>query len=93
MVASREYKALLLNKLNQLWFQGYVTFERWELLSWYGKDRITAVVWRDLEENWTAFYPDGDAPELGIIKCDDSTTPQKYVVLNRSAVLAMEALT
>lgn len=93
MIAMRESKTLLSNKLSQLWYQGCVAFERWELLSWYGKDRITAVVWRDIEENWMAFFPNGDAPPLGVIKCDDSTTPQKYFVLNTSAVFPLETLT
>lgn len=93
MIATRDYKALLANKMNQLWFQGHVTFERWELLSWYGKDRITAVVWRDIKENWETFFQQSDAPALGVIKCDDSTTPQKFVVINTAAVVDIDTLT
>jgi hypothetical protein len=86
MSVKREYKSNLDNKLNQLWYQGHAVFERWELLSWYGKDRITNVVWRDINDAWEALFV-GTAPQpLQVIKCDDTTATQKYIVVN-SAVL------
>jgi len=70
------------NKLNHLWHQGYVELHRWELLSWYEKDRITNVVWRDISERWEALF-EGEEPDiLAVIECGDSTPPAKYLVIN-----------
>jgi len=93
-MASRSINSniLLDNKLNQLWHQGYVVLHRWELLSWYGKDRITSVVWRDIGERWESLF-DGETPEkLKVIKCDDTTAPQKFVVINDSELVSINAL-
>ncbi|MEE9303640.1 MAG: hypothetical protein V3U84_07615 [Thiotrichaceae bacterium] len=83
---------LLENKLNQLWHQGYVVLHRWELLSWYGKDRITSAVWRDIWDSWEEMF-DGEEPEeLKVIKCDETTAPQKYVVVNDSELVNINTM-
>lgn len=92
MSVNKEYKALLSNKINQLWYQGYVTFERWELLSWYDRDRITNVVWRDINEAWADCFTNGSPSPLQVIKCDDSTSPQKFVVVNTASLTDIEDL-
>ena len=88
---TRKYKVLLDNKLNQLMYQGYVKLERWELRSWYGRDRLTNVVWRDITESWESLFED-TAPTLKIIKCDETTAPQQYLLLNSDQIVDLETL-
>jgi len=57
----------------QLWYQGYCTLTRWELGAGFDRERITNVVWREIQEIWE----EGDeteegAPVLKIIKCDET---------------------
>ena len=78
---------MLDNKLNQLWYQGHTVFERWELLSWYGRDRITNVVWRDINDEWEALFQTGKSQQLQVIKCDDTTTTQKFIVVNSTGLI------
>jgi len=95
MAIRRDYKVLLSNKLDQLNHQGYTILERWELLSWYGRDRITNVVWRDIQETWESYdwsAIKSGAPEIGVIKTDESTSCQTFVLVRKNSVRSIEKL-
>lgn len=80
MGLQKSRKIFLETKLDQLWHQGYCILERWELVSWFDKERITNVVWREIQEIWEEVYEDG-SPNLMIVKCDETTAPQRFVVV------------
>lgn len=81
MSIEKRFAVLLENKLNQLAFQGYTVFERWELLCWFNKERITTAVWVDIKERWSMRSEnEADTRKLSILKCDDTTSPQKYII-------------
>lgn len=88
----KQYSSALNDKLNQLWYQNYVVLERWELLSWYDRTRITNIVWRDILERWQEFFDQGDADALSVIACDDTTTPQKFILVRLSAAKDIEGM-
>lgn len=89
MVIQREYKAMLSHKLDQLNHQSYTVLERWELLSWYGRERVTNVVWRDIVELWESLDwtgVKGGTPTIGVIKTDETTSPQKFVLVRMDSI-------
>ncbi|MFK5948007.1 MAG: hypothetical protein QM500_04445 [Methylococcales bacterium] len=93
MAVQKRYKSAMETKLAQLWHQGYTVFERWELLAWYDKERLTNVVWRDIQETWEDIYDlDGTEKTLQIIKCDDSKSPQTIVFLHKMRISSVSSL-
>lgn len=81
----RMYEVSLNNKLNELWYQGATTFERWELLSWFGKERITNAVWTEIKERWDAFYTGSDAPaKLAFIPTSEK---ERYLVVIKEGLI------
>ncbi|CAI1772771.1 Uncharacterised protein [Serratia fonticola] len=85
MAVVRRFSPFLENKLNQLYHQGYVEFERWELLSWFQKDRITKAVWTEIISIWDEWF-DEPVP-LRMIQVDESSTPQKYLILRQDRII------
>ena len=84
MTVKKSYKIALETRLDQLWHQGYTVFERWELLSWFDKERLTNVVWREIHETWVDIFElEEDENVLQVIKCDETTTPQTFVVIQK----------
>ncbi|TON99424.1 hypothetical protein CGH45_23190, partial [Vibrio parahaemolyticus] len=82
MALQKRYKIALETKLDQLWHQGFCIIERWELASWFNKERITNVVWREILENWQEIYDlESNERPLEVIKCDSTTTPQTFVII------------
>ncbi|MBL4653739.1 MAG: hypothetical protein JKY53_12890 [Flavobacteriales bacterium] len=82
MALQKRYKIALETKLDQLWHQGFCVLERWELAAWFNKDRITNVVWREILENWQDIYDlKVDERPLNVIKCDSTSTPQTFVII------------
>ncbi|MDC9581800.1 hypothetical protein PSI15_09505 [Xenorhabdus sp. PR6a] len=91
MAVLKRFNSDLENKLNQLWYHGFVTFERWELLCWFEKDRITKAVWADIVEAWDEWF---DEPvELKVVKADSSSTPQRYLVIRADKLTDLSELT
>jgi len=82
MAVQSRYEIALETKLDQLWHQGYTTFERWELLAWFEKEKLTNVVWREIHEIWMkTFELEEDERPLRVIKCDETSTPQTFVII------------
>ncbi len=82
MTVKKRYRIALETKLDQLDHQGYTIFERWELLAWFGKERLTNVVWREIQDTWIDIFDleEGQKP-LKVIKCDETTAPQTFIVI------------
>ncbi len=94
MTVQKRYQIALETKLDQLWHQGFTIFERWELLAWFGKERLTNVVWREIQETWTdTFQLDPNERPLLVIKCDETTAPQTFVVVQNVRTEKMSDLT
>lgn len=94
MTVHKRYQIALETKLDQLMHQGFTIFERWELLAWFGKARLTNVVWREIEETWIeTFELDPNERPLLVIKCDETTTPQTFVVVQSIRTEEMSNLT
>ncbi|NNM56432.1 hypothetical protein [Acidocella sp.] len=70
------------DKLAQLKHQGFCEIERWEILTKFpGRERITDSIWSNLKEEYEERFGVGD--RLMVLKCDETTTPQKYVLFNK----------
>ena len=93
MGLQKSHKIFLETKLDQLWHQGYCILERWELASWFDKERITNVVWREIQEIWEDAYETDGSSHLRIIKCDETTTPQQFVVVQGDRAIKMSDMT
>jgi len=90
MAVNKRYKIALETKLDQLSHQGYAVFERWELLAWFNKERLTNVVWREIQETWIdIFNLDANEKPLQVIKCDTTTAPQTFVVIQKNRIEEM----
>jgi hypothetical protein len=87
MTVKKRYKIALETKLDQLFHQGYTILERWELLAWFDKERLTNVVWREIFETWIELFDlDEEKNTLQVIKCDETTTPQTFIVIQKERV-------
>ncbi len=93
MTVKKRYRIALETKLDQLHHQGYAVFERWELLAWFNKERLTNVVWREIQDTWMDIFDlkEGKKP-LKVIKCDLTTAPQTFVVIQAERAEEMDEL-
>ena len=93
MAIQRRYKLSLQVKLDQLWHQGYTILERWELLAWFEKERLTNVVWREIQELWMESYEleENERP-LDVIKCDQTSSPQTFIIIQTERTVEISEL-
>ena len=93
MAVIKRYKIPIETRLNQLLYQGYTVFERWELLAWFDKERLTNVVWREIQETWIDLFELEEKKNLlQVIKCDETASPQAFVVIQKNRVEEMSEL-
>lgn len=97
MSVLKKFNGIFETRISQLYYQGYTIFDRYELLAWYNKDKVTKVVWQDIQESWEDFYigkavPEKKkaVPEIHVIKGDETTTVQKYIVVNVERLIDIE---
>lgn len=94
MAVLKQPNQLLLDRLEQLSYKGFCVIERWEVMAWFkAKERITNVVWRAILSAWELHHDQDQIRPLQLIKCDDSTTPQAYVLVVKDRLLDFESLT
>jgi len=87
MAGLKQYSYHVENKLNKLFYMGYVEFERWELLCWFGTEKITKSVWAGIFEKWSSWFDDEEeCPAISIIRCDGTTATQKYILIRSDRV-------
>jgi len=86
MASLKKYSYHVENKLNKLFCMGYVEFERWELLCWFGTEKITKSVWVSIFEKWFSWFDDEECPKISIICCDGTTATQKYILIRSDQV-------
>jgi hypothetical protein len=93
MTVKKRYRIALETKLDQLHHQGYAIFERWELLAWFDKERLTNVVWREIQDSWEEIFglKEGQRP-LQVIKCDLTTAPQTFLIVQADRIEDMDNL-
>jgi len=72
MSIEKEFKPFLKEKLNQLWHQGFTVFQRYELLGYFDNERLTHVIWKEVQEEWEEFFDEGKANELKVIQDDEN---------------------
>ena len=86
--AVKRFQSDIENKLNHLYYLGYVTIERWEMLSWFGSERISRSAWNDIVEKWDSWFDDNDEERvpLQIIRCDGTTATQKYLLIRTDRI-------
>lgn len=79
----QRHKHLLHLKLDQLWSEGVVRIERWEMLAIFEKQKVTVADWRLFGEYWDEFCgsPEDAAP-LSYVKIvlGESPLPVGYYV-------------
>lgn len=86
MAGEKRFSSDIENKLNKLFYMGYVEFERWEILCWFGVEKITKSVWASIFEEWASWFEDGQCPAISVIRCDGTTATQKYILINSDRV-------
>ncbi|MFA2496530.1 MULTISPECIES: hypothetical protein [Enterobacteriaceae] len=86
MAGVKSFSSDIENKLNKLFYMGYVEFERWEILCWFGVEKITKSVWAGLFEQWSSWFDDGDCPAINIVRCDGTTATQKYILIRSDRI-------
>ncbi|ELB7608855.1 TPA: hypothetical protein KD105_004626 [Vibrio parahaemolyticus] len=75
-------------KLDQLWYEGWAKFDRWEVLTFFERKRVTRAVWQEIEEMWADMFHDPKNYEpLMIVKVrseDNVTTPHSFLLINKN---------
>lgn len=89
----QRHKHLLNLKLDQLWSEGVVRIDRWEMLSIYDKQKVTVADWRSFGESWVEFCGAvEDAPEISYVKIvlGESPLPVGYYVFFKANTEAIK---
>ena len=60
----RRLEDALLQRIDAVAWRGFAFVEWWELNSWYGVERISKNVWRDLRDRFAEAADDGDELHL-----------------------------
>jgi hypothetical protein len=89
MSSLKIYEADITNKLNELYHCGYVTFYKWELLTWFNRERITSVVWTDLLERWNDLISESSNAELRTLSYIDSNV--SFLIIDNSYINTFES--
>lgn len=83
-----EHRYALKLKLDKLWYEGWVKFDRWELLSFFDQKRVTKSVWREIENMWADMFSEPDkADKLSYVtvRSEESvTTPHSFLLINEA---------
>lgn len=61
----KRHEDSLMERFDIVALRGFATIERWELNLWYGMERISKNVWRDLRDRFNEVR-DNDSDELYI---------------------------
>lgn len=56
----KRHEAALMDRLDRLGNVGWVEIERWQLYLWYGAERITKGIYRDIRKRCPASDEDGE---------------------------------
>ncbi len=71
MSIQKEFKPLLAGKINQLYHQGFTVLHRYELLGWFGNERLTHAIWVEIQEEWEECLEDDDDDHMLKVIEDD----------------------
>ncbi|MDE4538039.1 hypothetical protein GIB19_12505 [Pseudomonas sp. ITEM 17296] len=85
----QRHRNRLKDKLDQLWHEGITRIERWEMVSMFGKERVTVADWRIVQEAWAEMFEKPEkADALALMKVQNTTgqLPIAYVLLIKSGV-------
>lgn len=72
----KRHEDALMARIDALSWRGITEIEWWELSAWYGLERITKTVWKDINVRF-AEVQDGDDGEIELID-----RPDKVILLN-----------
>jgi hypothetical protein len=83
MSLAKKFDPLFSNKMAELQHCGYVEIYKWELLTWFQRDRITNVVWNEIHDRWVDIWEDtsSSTEENQLLYTD---TGKSYVIINKS---------
>lgn len=73
-------------KLDKLYHQGWVEFEKYELLSIFDKRRLRNQVFQDILSLWDERFPRGKEEELAVIEIkseDSARSPHSFILVNK----------
>ncbi|OQX06072.1 MAG: hypothetical protein BWK73_31895 [Thiothrix lacustris] len=81
-------------KLDQLWYEGWVKFDRWELLAFFERQRVTNAVWSQINEMWADRHSENDVVEelayVTVRSEENVTTPHAFLLINKSQLHDIE---
>jgi hypothetical protein len=52
MITNKRHQASFISRLEELDSRGFAHIERWELLLWFSKQKITSALFRDIQKFW-----------------------------------------
>lgn len=52
----------ILRRLRELRYRGLAFIEWWEILDWFGQERVTVGIWRQIEEMFAEVWGDDGKP-------------------------------
>ena len=85
MAGVKRFSSDIENKLNKLFYMGYVEFERWEILCWFGVEKLPNLFGQ-------AFLNNGHLglmmviARLLILFADGTTATQKYILIRSDRI-------
>jgi hypothetical protein len=54
----KRHENALYDLLEQVAFEGFASIEKWRVIRWYGQERFTVGIRRDVRERWTDLAED-----------------------------------
>ncbi len=72
----KRHEDSLMARIDALSWRGITEIEWWELSAWYGLERITKTVWRDIRDRFVELQA-GDPGEIQLID-----RPDRVILIN-----------
>jgi hypothetical protein len=68
-LATVTQRSEILRRLRELRHRGFALIEWWEILDWFGQERVTVGIWRQINEMFEEVCGDDKAPDVHIRDC------------------------
>lgn len=84
MSLTKKFDPIFSNKIAELFHCGFVEIQKWELLTWFQKERITVVVWNEIHDRWVDICEENQCdPEENKLLYRE--TGNSYMIINSAS--------
>ena len=83
MALLKKFDAHFSMKMAELLHSGYVKIYRSELLTWFGRDRITSTVWDEFHKEWETLLEENNYESSETNSLIKRETDEFFIIINK----------